>query len=247
MALFFLDANNISFPSPTIANRDGLLAVGGDLHVDRLLAAYMTGIFPWYSKGDPILWWSPDPRLILIPENLHVSRRLRRTLNQGVFEFTMDTVFEDVITSCAQVRNDSREGTWIVEEMIDAYIQLHGAGYAHSVEAWQDGRLAGGLYGVAIGTCFFGESMFTTVSNASKAAFVRLAEFLSRNGFVMIDCQVTTSHLMRFGAREMPRSLFLNALETCVAEPTLKGKWRFDMDAGDCMREHLNCNISGCA
>ncbi|MDY6823884.1 MAG: leucyl/phenylalanyl-tRNA--protein transferase [Thermodesulfobacteriota bacterium] len=228
MALFFLDENAISFPSPQIADRDGLLAVGGDLNVDRLLAAYRLGIFPWYSEGDPILWWSPDPRLILIPHGIHVSRRLRRTMNKGEFTFTMDTVFEDVITSCANVRRGFREGTWIVDEMIDAYTRLHKAGYAHSVEAWQADRLVGGLYGVAIGSCFFGESMFTTVSNASKAAFVKLTAFLVQNGFAMIDCQVTTPHLVRFGAEEIPREHFLKVLEKCVAQPTLKGKWRLE-------------------
>ncbi|MDY6905263.1 MAG: leucyl/phenylalanyl-tRNA--protein transferase [Thermodesulfobacteriota bacterium] len=246
MTLFFLDENNVSFPSPKIAEPDGLLALGGDLSVERLLVAYMAGIFPWYAKGDPILWWSPDPRLILIPDNVHVPRRLRRTLNQGIFAFTMDTAFNDVITSCARVRNDSREGTWIVAEMIDAYNQLHEAGYAHSVEAWQADRLVGGLYGLSLGSCFFGESMFTTVSNASKAAFVALAEFLAGNGFAMIDCQVTTSHLQRFGAEEIPRDEFLDMLEACVAEPTWKGRWRFDMKAGDCVREYRNHNIKEC-
>jgi len=202
-----------------------LLAVGGDLSEERLVKAYYMGIFPWYSDPDPILWWSPDPRLVLFPSDLRVSRRLRRTIRRGTFRVTMDTAFEQVIQSCAEIPRKHEKGTWITPDMVTAYCRLHTAGFAHSVEVWSEGRLAGGLYGVAIGRCFFGESMFSNQSNASKVAFVKLVEYLHKKEFRLIDCQVTTTHLKKFGAREIPRAEFLNILEELREKPSLRGKW----------------------
>jgi len=223
----FLLSERLEFPPPRLAGPDGLLAVGGDLSVERLLLAYRQGIFPWFGEGDPIIWWSPDPRLVLFPEDLATSRRLKRTLRRRQFRVTMDCAFHEVIRACAQTRIRQNEGTWIVREMIDAYCRLHLAGYAHSVESWYDGRLAGGLYGVSLGGCFFGESMFTRVSNASKIAFVTLVEHLSRLSFDLIDCQVHTEHLVRFGARHIARERFLNLLAESLQGPTLIGSWQF--------------------
>ena len=201
------------------------MAIGGDLLPQRLELAYRRGIFPWYSKGDPILWWSPDPRLVLYPNEFKAPRRLQRQVRQGRFKITADKAFDRVIGACARSRLKKGEGTWIVEEMIMAYSRLHRLGLAHSVEAWQDGQLAGGLYGMSLGRAFFGESMFTLVSNASKAALARLVAFLQVRDFHFLDCQVTTDHLVRFGAREIPRCRFLVELKSALAIPTLKGPW----------------------
>lgn len=217
----------ISFPPPQLARADGLLAVGGDLSTERLLLAYRMGIFPWFSEGDPLLWWSPNPRLVLYPQELKVSRRLRRLMRTQKFTITVDTAFENVITACAQTRLERDEPTWIDRRMIEAFTRLHREGYAHSVEAWQENRLTGGLYGVSLGNCFFGESMFMRVSNASKAAFVTLASWLKRRGFEMIDCQVTTAHLSRFGAVEIPRCRFLAVLARALKAPDRRGPWQF--------------------
>ncbi len=219
--------DKIVFPSPVLARNDGLLAVGGDLSPKRLLLAYSMGIFPWYSDDDPIIWWSPDPRLVLYPDELQVSKSLKKIIKKDIFHVTMDTAFDKVIHSCAHVRLKDNEGTWIVDDMIEAYCKLHKYGYAHSVEAWHGGELAGGLYGVSLGRCFFGESMFTRVSNASKVAFVKFVEYLRELSFDMIDCQVTTAHLTRFGAREIPRDDFLTQLEESLEAPTQRGKWHF--------------------
>jgi leucyl/phenylalanyl-tRNA--protein transferase len=223
----FLLTDELVFPPPHLARKDGLLAVGGDLSVNRLLLAYREGIFPWFIRREPILWWSPDPRLVLFPEEIKVSKSLEKTIKQCVFHVTMDTAFHQVITECARVRPQKNEGTWITEEMMGAYGQLHELGFAHSVEAWFKGELAGGLYGVSIGKCFFGESMFTRVNNASKVALVALVDYLRKMSFDMIDCQITTGHLMRFGAREIPRNLFLSLLKKSLSAPTIKGKWAF--------------------
>ncbi len=204
------------FPRPELAEEGGLLAVGGDLSEDRLLLAYSMGIFPWYADGPPVLWWSPDPRLVLIPDELKISRSLRQTINKGLFTIKMDTAFADVIRNCAEIRREGQQGTWITEEMIKAYIRLHHAGYAHSVESWQDGELVGGLYGLALGKAFFGESMFARKSGASKIALVTLAEHLRARGYSFIDCQVTTKHLKSLGAREIPRSEFLRMLKEAL-------------------------------
>lgn len=226
MPIFVL-SDKIGFPPPHLARPDGLLAVGGDLSQKRLMLAYQMGIFPWYSDDEPIIWWSPDPRLVLYPSELRVSRSLRKTIRKEQFHVTLDTAFEQVITECAQVRIRNNEGTWIVDEMIEAYCGLHESGVAHSVEAWCEGELAGGLYGISLGTCFFGESMFTRVSNASKVAFVKFVEHLKAMSFDLIDCQVATDHLIRFGAREIPRRVFLKQLKKAVSAPTRKGRWRF--------------------
>jgi len=192
------------------------LAIGGDLSPERLLLAYRMGIFPWYSNGDPILWWSPDPRFVLFPKEFHVARRLARTIRQGVFRVTRDAAFRDVIHGCAQARGPGREDTWITEEMMRAYIRLHEEGWAHSVEAWFENQLAGGLYGVSIGRAFFGESMFTRKSNASKVAMVHLIEHIRQRGFGFVDCQVRTRHLVRMGAREISRTQFLSLLRGAI-------------------------------
>jgi len=220
----------LRFPPPDAAEPTGLLAVGGDLGSERLLLAYAMGIFPWYEDGLPILWHSPDPRMILLPANLRVSRSLRKVMRDPHFEIRLDSDFEAVIRACAQAPRDGQEGTWITDEMIDAYRRLHGLGYAHSAEAWSGDELVGGLYGVSLGGCFFGESMFATRSNASKVAFVRLVEQLARWEFDLIDCQVHTAHLARFGATEWPRSRFLTALEQSLARPTRRGRWQFDVE-----------------
>jgi leucyl/phenylalanyl-tRNA--protein transferase len=216
------------FPDPEEAEPDGLLAVGGDLSPQRLLAAYASGIFPWYGEDSPILWWSTNPRLTLRPERLHLSRSLRRVLNRGTFTFTMDTAFGTVIRACGAAPRPDQQGTWIVPEMVDAYTALHDLGYAHSVEAWRDGELAGGLYGVSLGSAFFGESMFHAVPDASKAAFAVLVRQLARWGFTLVDCQQTTAHMLRFGAEELQRFRFLTMLREAMSRPTRHGRWRLD-------------------
>jgi leucyl/phenylalanyl-tRNA---protein transferase len=215
----------IAFPDPSLAEPDGLLAVGGDLGSERLLAAYAEGIFPWYDERSPILWWSPDPRLVLEPEALHVSRRLARTLRQRRFRVTSDTAFEEVIRSCAGRARPGQRGTWITPEMIDAYVRLHELGFAHSFEAWADGALAGGLYGVSLGAAFFGESMFADRPDASKVAFVRGVEWLRTRGVRLVDCQVRTEHLVSLGAHEIAREKFLERLGEALDAPTLHGRW----------------------
>ena len=208
------------FPDPATAETDpdGLLAVGGDLSPQRLLSAYARGVFPWYSAGQPILWWSPDPRLVLFPERLHVSRSLRKELRRGRFEVTFDRDFPAVIRACAAPRR-GETGTWITAEMTAAYEQLHRLGHAHSVEAWLEGSLVGGLYGVALGSLFFGESMFSRVSNASKVAFVQLVRTLESLGCPLVDCQVHTPHLESLGAEMIPRGRFLRIVEENLHHP----------------------------
>lgn len=214
------------FPDPDLALRDpdGLLAVGGDLATERLIAAYRQGIFPWYSDGQPILWWSPDPRAVLFPDRLKVSRSLRKTLRKRPYQVTLDRDFTGVIDRCAAPRDDGA-GTWITSEMRAAYIRLHRSGYAHSVESWADGELVGGLYGVAIGRVFFGESMFTRRTDASKVAFVHLVRQLQEWGFELVDCQISSEHLKSLGAEEIPRGQFLTLLDDYCAEPGLPGPW----------------------
>ncbi len=224
MPIFRLSRQPV-FPDPELAEPDGLLAVGGDLSVERLLAAYAAGVFPWYSERLPLLWWSPDPRLVLFPQELHVSRSLGRTLRSGRFRMRADTAFERVVRRCAGQARPGQDGTWITPEMIEAYLRLHRRGFAHSFEAWEGDALAGGLYGVSLGAAFFGESMFADRSDASKAAFVRSVEWLAAKEFQFVDCQVKTSHLQRFGAREIPRREFLDRLRQALRRPTLRGKW----------------------
>ncbi|MBI2893311.1 MAG: leucyl/phenylalanyl-tRNA--protein transferase [Deltaproteobacteria bacterium] len=217
--------DEIVFPDPARAEWPGIVAVGGDLSAARLLAAYSAGIFPWYERGQPILWWSPDPRLALVPECCHVPRSLRKTIRAGRFEVRLDTEFERVIRRCAEVPRPGQEGTWITEEMILAYVELHRLGFAHSTEAWEGPELAGGLYGVALGAAYFGESMFADRPDASKVAFVALVEKLRAWSFELIDCQMTTPHLLRFGAIEIPRHEFLERLRRALCKPTRRGSW----------------------
>jgi leucyl/phenylalanyl-tRNA--protein transferase len=206
------------FPDPALAERDpnGLLALGGDLSPRRLLNAYRHGIFPWFAAGQPILWWSPDPRMVLYPDELRLSRSLRKTLRRGRYQVSFDQAFTTVIRACAGPR-DGESGTWLVPEMIEAYARLHRLGAAHAVETWQDERLVGGLYGVALGRVFFGESMFSRASDASKVALVALVQLLRRHGFAVIDCQVYTSHLESLGARQIPRAQFVREIEQAIA------------------------------
>lgn len=203
MPLFQLDQNLI-FPPPELAEPDGLLAIGGDLSPARLLLAYRQGIFPWYSPGQPILWWAPSPRLVLFPSEIHISRRLGRKIRQEAFVVSSDTAFDEVVAECAHIRQEQGEGTWIDEAMREAYGCLHRLGHAHSVECRRQGKLVGGLYGVALGRVFFGESMFSREPDASKVALVHLAGKLQEAGYHLIDCQMATAHLERLGARLLP-------------------------------------------
>jgi leucyl/phenylalanyl-tRNA--protein transferase len=213
------------FPDPSLAEEDGILAVGGDLSPDRLLRAYAEGIFPWFNEDSPILWWSPDPRLVLYPAELHLSASLGRTLRRGTFRVTSDTAFAEVIRGCSRTDRPGQEGTWITDEMIAAYEELHRLGYAHSFEAWSGDALAGGLYGVSLGGAFFGESMFSERTDASKVAFARAVGFMKERGIELVDCQVRTDHLVRLGAREVPRAAFLEQLYDLLGKPTLRGRW----------------------
>lgn len=231
--IFRLD-RHLVFPPPELAEDTGLLAVGGDLRPERLLLAYSTGIFPWYEDGLPILWHSPDPRMVLRADELVVGRSLRKTLRRGRYQVRLDTAFADVIGACAEVPRPGQHGTWITDEMRAAYVELHRQGYAHSAEAWLDGRLVGGLYGVSLGGAFFGESMFARAADASKVAFVTLVDQLRRWDIGLIDCQVHTEHLERFGATEWPRERFLAALAAALEKPTRPGPWHLEVggDAG---------------
>jgi leucyl/phenylalanyl-tRNA--protein transferase len=233
MPLPWLDPHNDSQPFPhpdrALIEPDGLLAAGGNLSPRRLLRAYRQGIFPWYSSGQPILWWSPNPRLVLLPECLQISRSLRKTLRNGPFTVTADAAFEAVMTACAAPRGLD-EGTWITPEMLSAYCRLHRLGHAHSIETWRQGELVGGLYGVAVGRVFYGESMFSRVSNASKVALAALARQLHRWEFAVIDCQVRTDHLLRMGASDIPRALFLELLDCFCRLPGRDGPWELDFD-----------------
>ncbi len=215
----------VAFPDPALAEPDGLLAVGGDLSPERLLAAYAAGIFPWFSEGMPILWWSPDPRLVLDPAALHVPASLRRTLRRGRYRVTSDLAFDRVVRRCAERERPGQDGTWITAEMIAAYVRLHRLGFADSFEAWDGDALAGGLYGVSLGAAFFGESMFADRPDASKVAFVRAVEWLAGAGIDLVDAQVRTDHLLRFGAREIPRREFLERLRQALRRPTRRGTW----------------------
>jgi leucyl/phenylalanyl-tRNA--protein transferase len=221
----YLLTDDIVFPPVHLATPEGLLAVGGDLSPRRLLLAYQCGIFPWYSDDDPILWWSPDPRLVLYLSELKVSHSLKRTIRKARYKITMDTHFQQVIESCAQTRSKSRQGTWITTEMVHAYTRLHKMGIAHSVETWHQDEIVGGLYGVSLGRCFFGESMFSTMTDASKVALVYLRDYLQDRKFDIVDCQLPTDHLIRMGARKITRSAFISQLNLSLRHSTLKGPW----------------------
>lgn len=220
------------FPDPRLAMRDpnGLLAAGGELTPQRIIAAYHKGIFPWYSEGEPVLWWSPDPRAVLLPDELDISRSLRKTLKQRPFHVRSDTAFRRVMGECAAPRA-GQSGTWITADVLDAYCRLHDMGIAHSIECWQDDQLVGGLYGIALGKVFFGESMFSRSTDASKVALVYLTAQLTRWDYGLIDCQVSSAHLRSLGARDIPRDIFLNMLNHWVREPGRPNEhWRFDED-----------------
>ena len=214
-----------SFPPLEAATREGLLAIGGDLGEQRLISAYRNGIFPWYGAGEPILWWSPDPRCVLFPKTFVPSRSLQKRLRQGRFRFTLDSAFERVIAECARPRHGAQNGTWITAEMARAYTGLHRSGIAHSAEIWQRGRLVGGLYGLALGGVFFGESMFSRVADSSKVALALLIEQLLEWDFRLIDCQVSSAHLLRLGAEEIPRAEFIARLQTALPLPGRPGTW----------------------
>ncbi len=205
-------SDELTFPDPRWATSEGLLAVGGDLSPERLVLAYQLGLFPWYGEGEPILWWSPDPRCVLLPKYVYVSRRLERIIKQGRFRLTCNRAFSRVVAACADVRVENGEGTWLIKEMQEAYQCLHERGFAHSVEAWCDDELVGGLYGVALGRFFFGESMFHTRTNASRVVLVQLLRYLEREGFALLDCQVPNPHLFSMGACQMSREEFLDCL-----------------------------------
>jgi leucyl/phenylalanyl-tRNA--protein transferase len=222
--VYRLAADNTAFPDPCEAEPDGLLAAGGDLSPSRLLEAYSRGIFPWHSVGNAPLWWTPDPRCILLPEDFRLPRSLKRVLRDAPFTFSFDTAFAEVIKACAGTRR-GQPGTWLTPEMIAAYERMHRLGLAHSVEARREGRLAGGLYGLALGGVFFGESMFYREPDASKAALVFLTGELAKNGFTLVDCQQTTAHMLRFGAKEVSRAEFAARLAAALKQPTRRGSW----------------------
>lgn len=227
-----LSANpsDLRFPPVEASTPEGLLAVGGDLRPERLLEAYRHGIFPWYEEDQPILWWSPDPRAVLFPDKLHVPRSLDKTIRRGHFTLTLDTCFRAVMMECAGPRTQYPEGgTWITSAMIEAYTRLHEQGHAHSIETWQEGKLVGGLYGVAIGGAFFGESMFSRATDASKIALVSLVRQLRAWGFQIFDCQQASPHVMRLGAEEIPRCVFIEHLNAALRLPDRRGRWQLDI------------------
>lgn len=222
MPIFQL-SKTLVFPKPEWANKDGLLAIGGDLSIDRLLLAYSKGIFPWYSENDPILWWCPDPRFVLFPQNVNISRSMSKLLRKNIYTVTYDTCFEEVVTMCAKLRENN---TWIFPEIIESYINLHKEGYAHSVETWFERKLVGGLYGVSLGKCFFGESMFSTMNNASKVALINLSQNLAEKNFLFLDCQIYSAHLESMGAGNISRKRFLELLKRgLIGEQTIRGNW----------------------
>ena len=227
MPIYILGKSPV-FPPPELATPEGIIAAGGDLSPRRLLNAYASGIFPWYSEGDPILWWSPDPRLVLLPGDLHISRSMHKLVKKNAFTLTFDSRFADVIYQCGMPRK-TQWGTWITKDIREAYIRLHELGYAHSVEVWEPRakELVGGLYGVSLGNCFFGESMFQKTANASKYGFIRFASILFKAGFSLVDCQVPSPHLKTLGCKEIPREQFLAYLKEGLRRETLVGNWKF--------------------
>ena len=216
---------DIQFPPVTLAEESGLLAIGGDLSPERLICAYSEGIFPWYSKGDPLLWWFTSPRLVIFPREFHIPKRVARYQRNNNLIITRDVAFADVIQQCAIVRTETGEETWITKEMLEAYKKLHSMGYAHSVECWQNDRLVGGLYGVTLGKVFFGESMFSRIRCGSQFALIALVDYLEKQSFQMIDCQMTTNHLLRFGAREINSSQFHTLLKLHICDISPQKHW----------------------
>ena len=234
--MFFLtqDVSDFRFPDPRLASPEGLLAVGGDLRAERLLAAYRRGIFPWFNDDQPILWWSPEPRAVLFPGDVRVTRSLAKRLRNGGFRITLDTCFREVVEGCAAPRRgDPDGGTWIVRSMVEAYCDLYELGYAHSVECWLGDQLAGGLYGISLGQAFFGESMFSRVRDASKVAFVHLARQAAAWGIHFIDCQLPTPHLASLGAVTMSRIEYLERLAVALDAADRVGRWEFDEGSGE--------------
>ena len=229
MPVYQLSNESLAFPPASHANPDGLLAVGGLLRVDWLLKAYSVGLFPWFNPGEDILWWSPDPRYVILPQDVKIQKSMHAYLNNPQLEFRLDTAFEEVIDNCAKISRKGEPGTWISKEMIQAYTKLHKLGMAHSAEIWKGDELVGGLYGVSIGSVFFGESMFTTEQNMSKLALIRLCEWLEKRDFLMIDCQVFSKHIVSMGAVPVARSQFLEALDIGLESNTLCGNWSVDM------------------
>jgi leucyl/phenylalanyl-tRNA--protein transferase len=223
--MYFYLTNELYFPPVHKADSQGILAIGGDLSVERILLAYRSGIFPWYSEDDPILWWSPNPRFVLFPDKLKVAKSMRPIFNSGKFKVTFDTQFREVITNCKNIFRPDQNGTWLNENMLESFCKIHELGLAHSVEVWQKDELVGGLYGISLGNCFFGESMFAKVSNASKVGFITLVRKLQEKGFEMIDCQVHTKHLESLGAEHIMRNEFMKRLQKCLEKPNLEGKW----------------------
>ena len=227
MPVYELHPTYFGFPPVTEAE-DGLLAVGGDLSVERLLEAYYSGVFPWFSEDEDIMWWAPDPRFVLFPEDLKISKSMRNVINKKVFTTTFDTDFAQVISNCQKSPRKDQDGTWITTEMQNAYCKLHELGFAHSVEVWQEEELVGGLYGISLGKAFFGESMFSKKSNASKTALIFLVQTLTEKGFHFIDCQVHTEHLVTMGAKEIPRAEFMENLAKALQSDSLVGNWNKD-------------------
>jgi len=225
MPIFQL-VDEIIFPPVRLASPNGILAIGGDLSPGRLLEAYRQGIFPWYTDGDPIIWWSPDPRFVLFLDEMRVSRSMRKVLRRQNFRITYDHAFREVVTLCQKPRR-KQKGTWITHDMLEAYCFLHELGFAHSGEVWCGERLVGGIYGVCLGRCFFGESMFSLMNNASKTALIHLVSTLKRLGFEFLDCQVYTAHMESMGARHIPRSQFIDLLERGLQHDTHRGNWKF--------------------
>ena len=218
-------SSRIEFPNPELADEDGLLAIGGDLSPDRLIKAYQNGIFPWYSEGQPILWFSPDPRMVLYPKNFKRSKSLKRVLRSDRFKLRIDTNFEAVIRACSATPRPGQNGTWIIEDMIQAYLELHRLGIAHSFETYRDDKLVGGLYGISLGAAFFGESMFHHCPDSSKYAFANLVSFAQQNDFHFIDAQTPTDHLESLGAEELNRNKFFQQLEQALKPSSLIGSW----------------------
>lgn len=226
---------DLVFPSPELASEEGLVAIGGDLTPERLLLAYAQGIFPWPSAGMPLLWFSPDPRCVLELSEVHVPTSLAKAIRRGPYEVRFDTAFREVIHACAVTERPGERGTWITPNMERAYLRLHQLGFAHSIEAWRGHELVGGLYGVSLGTAFFGESMFARAPDASKVAFVTLLGHLVEWGFTLVDCQMKTAHLARFGAREIPRPAFLERVREAVAAPREAGPWRTTLSPAEAL------------
>lgn len=227
MPVFRLSDEDISFPPAYLADEYGRLAIGGDLAPERLLLAYQSGLFPWFNPDEPIVWWSPDPRFVLFPDELKVAKSMRPIFNQNKFTYSFDQHFRTIITACRQERlMDDGSGTWITDTMVEAYCRLHELGFAHSVEVFKEGEIVGGLYGISLGKVFFGESMFAKASNASKAGFITLVNVLKKQGFWLIDCQQETDHLRSLGGANIPRQYFLELMEKNIEEKTLRGSWR---------------------